>query len=51
MQTGRHWMLPEDEFVRNAETWHDRGGSAIRPEDVIVAAFLMLHQIAVCYWH
>ena len=51
MQTGRHWMLPEDDLVRNARNWHDRGGSAIRPEDVIVAAFVMLRRIAVCYWH
>lgn len=47
MQTGRHWMLPEDDLVRNAKTWHDRGG-AIRPEDVIVAAFVTLRRIAVC---
>lgn len=46
MQTGRHWMLPEDDLVRNAKTWHDRGGSAIRPEDVIVAAFVTLRRIA-----
>jgi hypothetical protein len=51
MQTGRHWMLPEDELVRNAKTWHERGGSAIRPEDVIVAAFVTLRRIAVCCWH
>ena len=51
MQTGRHWMLPEDDLVRNAKTWHDRGGSVIRPEDVIVAAFVTLRRIAVCCWH
>ena len=49
MQTGRHWMLPEDDLVRNAKTWHEKGGSAIRPEDVIVAAFVMLRRIAVGY--
>jgi hypothetical protein len=51
MQTGRHWMLPEDELVRKAKTWHEKGGSVIRPEDVIVAAFVSLRLIAVCGWH
>ncbi|KAF8633741.1 hypothetical protein AX17_004397 [Amanita inopinata Kibby_2008] len=45
-QTGRHWMLPEDDLVRNANTWHKEGGSSIRPEDVIVAAFVELRRIA-----
>lgn len=45
-QTGRHWMLPEDDFVRNANSWHKEGGP-IRPEDVIVAAFVELRRIAV----
>jgi hypothetical protein len=40
MQTGMHWMLPEDELVRNAKTLHERGGSAIRPEGVVVVHLL-----------
>lgn len=48
IQTGRHWMLPEDDLVRNSTTWHEGGGSSIRPEDVIVAAFVSLRRIAVC---
>ncbi|KAF9228050.1 hypothetical protein BS17DRAFT_813931 [Gyrodon lividus] len=46
MQTGRHWMLPEDDFIRHADTWHERGGSPMRCEDVIVAAFIQLRRIA-----
>lgn len=46
MQTGRHWMLPEDDLVRNSATWHEGGGSSIRPEDVIVAAFVSLRRIS-----
>lgn len=46
-QTGRHWMLPEDDFVRHSVTWHEEGGSSIRPEDVILAAFVALRRIAV----
>ncbi|KAF8553391.1 hypothetical protein OG21DRAFT_1414409 [Imleria badia] len=46
MQTGRHWMLPEDDFIRHADTWHERGGTPIRCEDVIVAAFIQLRRIA-----
>ena len=46
--TGRHWMLPEDDLVRNSATWHEGGGTSIRPEDVIVAAFVSLRRIAVC---
>ncbi|KIM80927.1 hypothetical protein PILCRDRAFT_789166 [Piloderma croceum F 1598] len=46
MQTGRHWMLPEDELVRNSATWHEEGGSTIRPEDVILGAFVNLRRIA-----
>ncbi|KAI0822684.1 hypothetical protein BC628DRAFT_1326791 [Trametes gibbosa] len=49
MQTGKHWMLHEDEFVRNAVTWHEDGCSGprgeVRPEDVIVAAFVQLRLI------
>ncbi|KAF8892684.1 fungal-specific transcription factor domain-containing protein [Infundibulicybe gibba] len=44
-QTGRHWMLPEDEFIRQSPTWHEQGGSTTRPEDVIVAAFVSLRRI------
>lgn len=63
MQTGRHWMLPEvfsinldscsvfylaqDDFIRHADTWHERGGSPTRCEDVVVAAFIQLRRIAV----
>ncbi|KAF5372913.1 hypothetical protein D9758_001761 [Tetrapyrgos nigripes] len=45
-QTGRNWMLPEDDFIRHAVTWHEKGGSIVRPEDVIVAAFVQLRHIA-----
>ncbi len=49
MQCNKQWMLPECEFIRNAEHWHEKNGSgAIRPEDVIVAAFVSLRRIAVC---
>ena len=41
-QTGRHWMLPEDDFVRHTTTWHEEGGNTIRAEDVMVAAFVEL---------
>ena len=47
-QTGRNWMLPEDDFIRHAGRWHERPGSSARPEDVIVAAFVQLRHIAVC---
>ncbi|KAI0259973.1 fungal-specific transcription factor domain-containing protein [Gloeopeniophorella convolvens] len=46
MQTGRQWMLPEDDLVRHSATWHEEGGSPLRPEDVIVAAFVQLRRIA-----
>ncbi|KAJ7172753.1 fungal-specific transcription factor domain-containing protein [Mycena filopes] len=45
-QTGRNWMLPEDEFVRHSVTWHEEAGSPPRPEDVIVAAFVQLRRIS-----
>lgn len=45
-QTGRQWMLPECELVRHSTTWHEEGGSPIRPEDVILAAFVQLRRIA-----
>lgn len=44
-QTGRHWMLPEDDLVKNSHVWHEN--KFIRPEDVIVAAFVQLRRIAV----
>ncbi|KAJ6611766.1 fungal-specific transcription factor domain-containing protein [Mycena sp. CBHHK59/15] len=44
-QTGRSWMLPEDDFVRHSMTWHEEGGNPPRPEDVIVAAFVQLRRI------
>lgn len=47
MQTGRNWMLPEDDLVRNAMRWHHGNGSVIRPEDVILSAFVSLRRIAV----
>ncbi|TFK55329.1 hypothetical protein OE88DRAFT_1642509 [Heliocybe sulcata] len=46
MQTGKQWMLPECDLVRHANTWHEEGGEPIRPEDVIVAAFVQLRRIA-----
>jgi len=46
MQTGRQWMLPEDDLVRHSANWHEEGGSPFRPEDVIVAAFVQLRRIA-----
>ncbi|KAF9002012.1 fungal-specific transcription factor domain-containing protein, partial [Cyathus striatus] len=45
-QTGRHWMLPEDELIRHSNTWHQEGGGVIRAEDVIIAAFVHLRRIA-----
>lgn len=49
-QTGRHWMLPEnDELVQNSGVWHRHGvDDKVRPEDVIIAAFVELRRIAVC---
>jgi len=49
-QTGRHWMLPEnDDLIQNSGTWHRHGvDDKVRPEDVIVAAFVELRRIAVC---
>lgn len=50
--TGRNWMLPEDEFVRHSSNWHEQGSSnEIRPEDVIIAAFVRLRIIAVSQLH
>lgn len=45
-QTGRNWMLPEDELVRHSTSWYEEGGTPIRPEDVIVCAFIQLRLIA-----
>lgn len=45
-QTGRNWMLPEDEIIQHSSSWHEEGGSTIRPEDVILAAFVQLRRIA-----
>ncbi|TBU28983.1 fungal-specific transcription factor domain-containing protein [Dichomitus squalens] len=49
MQTGKHWMLPEDELVRHSNNWHKEGAigqnAEIRPEDVILAAFVNLRLI------
>ena len=50
MQTGRHWMLPEDELVRRAGSWHQTSGGAVRPEDVVIAAFVSLRRIAVRFF-
>ncbi|TDL25071.1 hypothetical protein BD410DRAFT_718510 [Rickenella mellea] len=48
MQTGRQWMLPEDDLVRNSSTWHEQvpPGATIRAEDVILSAFVALRKIA-----
>ncbi|KXN87728.1 Protein priB [Leucoagaricus sp. SymC.cos] len=47
-QTGRHWMLPEnDDLVQNSGIWHRHGvDDKVRPEDVIIAAFVELRRIA-----
>lgn len=49
MQTGKHWMLPEDDLVRSCRGWHEEGAMGqrpeTRPEDVIVAAFVNLRLI------
>ncbi|KAI0807033.1 fungal-specific transcription factor domain-containing protein [Fomes fomentarius] len=49
MQTGKHWMLPEDDLVRGCRGWHEEGAMGqrpeTRPEDVIVAAFVNLRLI------
>lgn len=46
IQTGRHWMLPEDEFIRHSDTWHECGTASTRCHDVVVAAFAQLRRIA-----
>ncbi|OBZ75751.1 Protein priB [Grifola frondosa] len=45
MQTAKQWMLPEGDLVRHVKTWLEEGGSPIRPEDVIIAAFVELRLI------
>ncbi|KAF8623945.1 hypothetical protein AX15_006110 [Amanita polypyramis BW_CC] len=45
-QTGRHWMLPEDDLIRHANSWHKEGGGPVRPEDVVIGAFVELRRIA-----
>ncbi|KAK2467121.1 hypothetical protein APHAL10511_001379 [Amanita phalloides] len=45
-QTGRLWMLPEDDLIKNANTWHKESGGPIRPEDVIVVALVELRCVA-----
>ncbi|CAL1703835.1 unnamed protein product [Somion occarium] len=46
-QTGRPWMLDHLEpLVVHGDAWHLHGGSTIRPEDVILAAFVNLRIIA-----
>ncbi|TEB36075.1 hypothetical protein FA13DRAFT_1683361 [Coprinellus micaceus] len=46
-QTGRHWMLPEGDLVKYSTGWHLGGIKGIvRPEDVIIAAFVQLRLIA-----
>ncbi|KAH8102825.1 fungal-specific transcription factor domain-containing protein [Cristinia sonorae] len=48
-QTGRQWMLNEDELIRHSAHWHEQGGEVPplerRPEDVILASFVQLRQI------
>ncbi|KAL4067511.1 fungal-specific transcription factor domain-containing protein [Scleroderma citrinum] len=46
MQTGRHWMLPEDDFIRHSDTWHLPSGNSTRCGDVVVAAFAQLRRVA-----
>ncbi|CAL1706513.1 unnamed protein product [Somion occarium] len=46
VQTGRLWMLPEDDFIRHSVSWHSDHPMAPRPEDTIIAAFTQLQRIA-----
>ncbi len=49
----RYWAIVshgsrQDDLVRHsAANWHEEGGTPLRPEDVIVAAFVQLRRIAV----
>ncbi|KAG2020613.1 priB protein [Coprinopsis cinerea AmutBmut pab1-1] len=46
-QTGRHWMLPEGDLVKHSTSWHTGSpNGVVRPEDVIIAAFVQLRLIA-----
>jgi hypothetical protein len=52
MQCNKQWMLPECDLIRNADNWHERNETGpIRPEDVIIAAFVSLRRIAVRFFH
>jgi hypothetical protein len=46
MQTGRSWMLPPCDLVSHAETWHENVRDSIRPEDVILSAFVVLRRFS-----
>jgi hypothetical protein len=47
MQTGRSWMLPPCELVSRAEKWHENTrGDPVRPEDVILSAFVVLRRFS-----
>ncbi|KIO27506.1 hypothetical protein M407DRAFT_42295, partial [Tulasnella calospora MUT 4182] len=46
MQTGRPWMLQEDDLIRNSGNWHRQARGERRPEDVIVAAFVQLRRLS-----
>lgn len=37
----------KDDLVRHSANWHEEGGTPLRPEDVIVTAFVQLRRIAV----
>ena len=37
----------QDDLIKYSATWHESGGSPIRPEDVVLAAFVQLRRIAV----
>lgn len=46
MQTGRHWMLPEDDFIRHSDTWHTNSSVSTRCQDVVTVSFTQLRRIA-----
>ncbi|KAG9046741.1 hypothetical protein FS837_003762 [Tulasnella sp. UAMH 9824] len=46
MQTGRPWMLQEDDLIRNSANWHRQARGEQRPEDVIVGAFVQLRRLS-----
>jgi hypothetical protein len=37
----------QDELIKHSSNWHKEGGHSVRPEDVVVAAFVQLRRIAV----